>query len=98
MDGKRLPPAPAGDRAPVPSFVLACESEPYFGGPLEQAGSQPLVTTRTLMAPEGYLVDAIAQGLGENLPPAELRKRAVAAYAKWQKLTPAQASSVFAKR
>ncbi len=63
-----------------------------------EAGSTPLVTTSTLMAPEGYLIDAIARGIGEKLGPAELRRRAVAAYAKWQKLTPRQAGSVFAKR
>jgi hypothetical protein len=96
MDGKTLP-AEAG-HAPVPSFVLACKSEPYFGPSLERAGSTPLVTTATLMAPEGYLIDAIAHGIGERLAPAELRKRAVAAYAQWQKLTPRQAGSVFAKR
>jgi hypothetical protein len=98
MDGKKLPPVGGGPRAPVPSFVLACESEPYFGAALEKAGSRPLVTTSTLMAPEGYLIDALAQGLGENLGPADLRRRAVAAYAKWQKLTPKQAGSVFARR
>ena len=54
-------------------------------------------TDSSLMAPEGYLIDAIAQGIGEKLAPAELRKRAVATYAKWQKLTPRQAGSVFAK-
>jgi hypothetical protein len=97
MDGKRLPAAAQGG-APVPSFVLACNSEPYFGPALRGAGSAPLVMTRSLMAPEGYLIDAIAAGLGENLGPAELRGRAVAAYAKWQKLTPKQAGSVFAKR
>jgi hypothetical protein len=93
-----VPPAAEGPRAPVPSFVLACDSEPYFGRSLRAAGSPLLVTTRALMAPEGYLVDAIAQGLGENLGPAGLRRRAVAAYAKWQKLTLAQAGGVFAKR
>ncbi len=98
MDGKTLPPAATAGRAPVPSFVLACRSEPYFGEALEKAGSRPLVTTSTLMAPEGYLIDALAQGLGERLGPAELRRRAVAAYAKWQKLTLAQAGSVFARR
>ncbi len=97
MDDKVLPPLGAGARAPVPAFVLACKSEPYFGGPLSRAGSAPLVTTTTLMAPEGYLIDAIARGLGENGSPADLRRRAVEAYAKWQKLTPGQAGSVFAK-
>jgi hypothetical protein len=97
MDGKTLPELREKARAPVPAFVLACKSEPYFGSALREAGSTPLVMTSTLMAPEGYLIDAIARGLGENLPPAELRARAVAAYAKWQKLTPRQAGSVFAK-
>jgi hypothetical protein len=50
------------------------------------------------MAPEGYLVDAIARGLGERASPRELRARAVAAYAKWQKLSPTAAGSVFARR
>jgi hypothetical protein len=98
MDGKRLPATNAGARSPVPAFVLACNSEPYFAKALEGAGSQPLVTTSTLMAPEGYLIDAVAQGIGEKLGPAALRARAVAAYAKWQRLTPREAGSVFAKR
>lgn len=98
MDGKTLPRASSGGRAPIPSFILACVSESYFGASLEGAGSLPLVMTRSLMAPEAYLIDAIARGLGENLPARELRKRAVAAYGKWQKLTPRQAGSVFAKR
>jgi hypothetical protein len=85
-------------RSPIPSFILACKSEPYFSPFLTSAGSTPLVMTATLMAPEAYLIDAIARGIGENAPPAELRSRAVAAYAKWQKLTPQQASSVFARR
>jgi hypothetical protein len=98
MDDKKLPPVRSGRREPVPAFVLACNSEPYFGQALEQAGSRPLVTTSSLMAPEGYLIDAVAQGIGENLAPAELRRRAVAAYAKWQRLSPGAAGSVFAKR
>jgi hypothetical protein len=97
MDGVRLPGVGGGARAPVPAFVLACKSEPYFGEALEKAGSLPLVTTTTLMAPEGYLVDALAKGLGENLGPGELRRRAVAAYAQWQRLTLAQAGAVFAR-
>ncbi len=97
MDGKKLPEPRRAGGAPIPSFVLACMSEPYFGPSLREAGSKPLVMTSSLMAPEGYLIDAIARGLGDNLSPAELRARAVAAYARWQKLTPRQAGSVFAK-
>ncbi len=98
MDGKKLPKPAPGERSPIPSFVLACQSDPYFSPELTQAGSTPLVMTATLMAPEAYLIDAIARGIGENAPPSELRSRAVAAYAKWQKLTPRQASSVFARQ
>ncbi|MEP7122299.1 MAG: hypothetical protein ABJE95_15365 [Byssovorax sp.] len=98
MDGKTLPDPAPGARSPIPSFVLACKSEPYFSPQLTSAGSTPLVMTATLMAPEAYLIDAIARGIGDNAPPAELRSRAVAAYAKWQNLTPRQASSVFALR
>lgn len=98
MDGKKLPAVAPGERSPIPSFVLACKSEPYFAPQLTSAGSTPLVMTATLMAPEAYLIDAIARGIGDNAPPSELRSRAVAAYAKWQKLTPRLASSVFVRR
>jgi hypothetical protein len=98
MDGKTLSDPAPGARTPIPSFVLACKSEPYFAPQLTSAGSTPLVMTATLMAPEAYLIDAIARGIGDNAPASELRSRAVQAYAKWQKLTPLQASSVFAIR
>lgn len=98
MDGVALPsagaPAPGG--APIPSFVMACASDAYFSAPLRGAGSAPLVMTRALMAPEGYVIDAIARGLGENLPAAAVRARAVEAYATWQRLSPGVASSIFA--
>ncbi len=101
MDGiafpPRLPAAP-GPPQPVPSFVLACNSEGYFTRPLTSAGSMPLVMTRTLMAPEGYVLDAVLRGLGENDSPTELRRRAIRAYAAWQRIPERQAGSVFAKR
>jgi hypothetical protein len=54
--------------------------------------------TRSLMAPEGYVVDAITRALGENLPRGEVRARAVEAYAQWQRLSPRAASSIFTKQ
>ncbi len=54
--------------------------------------------TKALMAPEGYVLDAVLKGLGDNASEPELRQRAVLAYAKWQKLSPGAASSIFAKR
>jgi hypothetical protein len=81
MDGVD-PPRVARAAAPIPSFVMACSSEAYFGDPLRRLGSTPLLTTRTLMAPEGYVVDAIVTALGDGAPVAEVRSRAVDAYAR----------------
>jgi hypothetical protein len=93
MDGMTLP--KQGGETPVPSFVLACRSDAYFSRALSAKGSRPLVMTRTLMAPEGYVIDAVARGVGENLPDRELAQRAAQSYAKWQKISPKAAGSVF---
>jgi hypothetical protein len=95
--GINLPPPPPIERGrPIPSFVIACSSEPYFGAALRNAGSDTLVMTRNLMAPEGYVLDAITKALGENAPREDVRRRAVDAYAKWQSISTAAASSIFA--
>jgi len=97
MDGLKLPAvaADASNAEGTPAFVLACYSDKYFASSLKQAGSTPLVTTRALMAPEGYLVHAIAEGLGENLSAAELRRRTVQSYARWQRISEREARRVF---
>ena len=99
MDGVRLSPPPGPDERvrAIPSFVLACDSEPYFGPALRAAGSETWLMTRSLMAPEGYVLDAVVTAIGENAPPPTIRDRAVAAYAKWQKLTRGAAGTIFAK-
>jgi hypothetical protein len=74
---------------------MACYSEPYFGAALRSAGSDTLVMTRNLMAPEGYVLDAITKALGEDAPREDVRRRAVEAYARWQRISPAAASSIF---
>lgn len=100
MDGKRLPsPTPADalkrPQPAHPAFVLACYSDRYFSNSLEQAGSKNLVSTQTLMAPEGYLVDAVAKGLGENDSDNQLTERAIRTYAKWQRISVGQARRTF---
>ena len=96
MDRSAAPlPEPGG--APIPSFVMACSSEAHFDAPLRRAGSVPLLLTRTLMAPEGYVVDAIARALGDNAPLAGVRARAIEAYAAWQRLPAREAARTFAK-
>jgi hypothetical protein len=97
MDGVKLPDAPKGGVSPIPSFVLACASEQYFGPALRAAGSETLVMTRTLMAPEGYVLDAVVRAIGDRGSAVQIRASAVKAYAKWQKLSEGVAGTIFAK-
>ena len=64
---------------------------------LREAGSEPLVMTRDLMAPEVYVLEAMARGLGDRATPRELRQRVVAAYARWQRIPERTASTIFAR-
>ncbi|HEY6723743.1 MAG TPA: hypothetical protein VI197_06910, partial [Polyangiaceae bacterium] len=100
MDGLRLPAPPtfeaeAARAGAIPSFVLACYSDKYFTSSLQRAGSTLLVTTRALMAPEGYLIHAIALGLGQNLSVQELRSKTVQSYARWQRISEREARRTF---
>ncbi|RYZ03815.1 MAG: hypothetical protein EOO73_26645 [Myxococcales bacterium] len=88
---------PRAERAALPSFVFACRSDPYFSAALREGGSSPLVMTRDLMAPEGYVIEAMARGLGDRATRQELRQRVVAAYARWQRIPERTAGSVFAR-
>jgi hypothetical protein len=99
MDGVKLPAiAAAGPSAnAIPSFVMACESDAYFSDSLRKAGSDPLVMTRSLMAPEGYVIDGIARALGDNAALPKVRDHAIKAYAKWQRLSDGVASGIFAR-
>ncbi len=97
MDGRTLPASKSRSGHAVPSFVLACDSEPYFAPSLRRAGSRPVVMTRALMAPEGYVLAAVLRGLGDGQKRDAIRKRAVLSYAKWQKLSYGAASWIFAK-
>ena len=74
--------------------MLACYSENYFAAGLRHAGSTPLVTTRALMAPEGYLIHAIVLGLGQNLSVPMLRERTLQSYARWQRISEREARRV----
>ena len=97
MDGRRLPPPPRAEEArPIPSFVLACLSERFFGPALRHAGSSTLVMTSAYVAPEGYAIEAAVRGLGMAASPSAMRDEVVTAYAKWQAIPWRQASRYFA--
>ncbi len=95
MDDLELPELRQGKGHPIPSFVLACYSNAYFTQALVDAGSMPMVMTESLMAPEGYVVEAASRGLavGDDRP--AVRRRVVRAYAQWQKISRRTASRVF---
>jgi hypothetical protein len=102
MDGVTLeqlvgPASPKAKAAALPSFVFACRSASYFSDALSDSGSNPLVMTRDLMAPEGYVIEAMARGLGDRVSQAELRRRVVAAYARWQRIPEKTAGTIFAR-
>jgi hypothetical protein len=65
--------------------VLSCRSSPYFKGLLSRAQAHPLVLTHSLMAPEGYVVDAIVRAWFEGQGADHTRKAAAQAYHRYQK-------------
>jgi len=78
--------------------VLSCLSDRYFGPALKAAGVQTAVTTFSLMAPEAYVVEAIARVFAENGDETAMRKAAGAAYARYQKISPRAGAGVFLGR
>jgi hypothetical protein len=77
------------------AVVLACMSDEYFSGYLQAAGSKPVVTTFSFMAPEAYVLEAVARGFANQASEAELRSSAGAAYAKYQHISAKAGRSVF---
>ncbi|MBL1265764.1 hypothetical protein [Candidatus Methylomicrobium oryzae] len=77
------------------AVVLACLSDEYFAEHLQAAGSQPVVTTFSFMAPEAYVLEAVARGFADQADEAELRGAAASAYAKYQHISAKAGNSVF---
>jgi hypothetical protein len=77
------------------SVVLACLSDEFFSAHLQAAGSKPVVTTFSFMAPEAYVLEAVARGFANQASEAELRSAAAAAYAKYQHISAKAGNSVF---
>jgi hypothetical protein len=58
----------AKDRKKRHFIILACASKPFFQSYMKQTGSEPLLWTTGLMAPEAYILRAALSGwfAGEN--------------------------------
>ena len=66
-------------------IILACFSKRFFAPHLKDAGVNPLVWTTHLMCPEAYTIHDAITGYLAGEANAAVRKRAVLAYAKFQK-------------
>jgi hypothetical protein len=66
-------------------IILACYSKRYFSPHLEAANVNPLVWTTHLMAPEAYTLHDALTGYINGEDNEDIRERAAAAYAQYQK-------------
>jgi hypothetical protein len=66
-------------------IVLACASRAYFRPYMEDTGSQPLLWTTGLMAPEAYTLDAAMESWLGGGDSEAVRMRAAEAYNRYQK-------------
>jgi hypothetical protein len=83
-------------RPPKAWFVLACKSDPYFAPELQRSHAVRLLTTRQFMAPEAYTLAALVEAMACRADAPALRAAAVAAYARYQRLSPRAAAGIFA--
>jgi len=77
------------------AIVLACVSKAYFASLLRASGAEPLLWTTGLMAPEAYTLEAALRGWILRESKEQIRRRAAAAYAKYQKCSENAALRLF---
>lgn len=66
-------------------IILACYSKRYFSPYLQEANVNPLLWTTNLMAPEAYTLHDALTGYINGETNEDIRERAAAAYAEYQK-------------
>ena len=77
------------------AIILACASKSYFADLLRSSGADPLLWTTGLMAPEAYTLEAALDGWILREGKEQVRRRAAAAYAKYQKCSEGAALRLF---
>ena len=82
----------AGSRQAI---ILACASKGYFADLLRKSGAKPLLWTTGLMAPEAYTLEAAVEGWIHQESGEQIRHRAAAAYAKYQRCSENAALRLF---
>ncbi|WP_061249827.1 hypothetical protein [Leptospira alstonii] len=97
----RLPPKIQSLKIPSSKSVavLACESEKYFGPVIRSIGANPIALTRTFMAPEAYLLVALAETSARSgiRDKKAIRSALIDAYAKYQRISTRASGTVFSK-
>lgn len=91
-------PKVSGKKAPTPRqfIVLACASRSFFRPYMQETGSEPLLWTTGLMAPEAYTLKAALEGWLAGESAQAIRDRAAVAYDKYQKCGLRAAQRLFA--
>jgi hypothetical protein len=69
------------------AVMLACASRQYFAEPLRKTSAEPLLWTTNLMAPEAYILHDALEGWARAESREQVRDRAAAAYAKYQRIS-----------
>ena len=77
------------------AIVLCCMSQRFFGPHLAAAGARPLLTTTQLMYPGGFILRDALAGWARGETPAQIQRRAAAAYAHNQGVSIKAAQGVF---
>jgi hypothetical protein len=88
-------PTTTGDR-PSGAIVVACFSQSWFSPLLEKAKTPLWVGTTNLLSAESYSVEAALRAWVDKGSPADMRKAAGKAYAKYQKLSEGSGIGLFA--
>ena len=89
---KKFPGAAGSARQAI---IFACASKAYFGADLKPTGARPILWTTGLMAPEAYTLKDALDGWMAGETPEQIRNRAAAAYAKYQKISMKAALRLF---
>jgi hypothetical protein len=74
-------PEPTKGGGAIPSFSIAAHSRETLGTWLRESGSPALLLSRSAVASEGYLLEAVLHGMAENEPGYAIRTRATETYA-----------------
>lgn len=68
------------------AIILACKSAAYFNDTVKDIGVTPLLTTKGLMAPEAYSLEAALSAWAHDASDADIRLAAAKSYSKYQNI------------